>query len=69
MFYDYLSIFEASEEKAQKITRFLDSLTLGRIGAKAKEEFYVEQDNQMLDDNNDDNDMDEKQLVNLEISE
>lgn len=39
LFYDYVSAFEDSDLRIQKMTRFLDSLNLGTVGTKAQQEF------------------------------
>lgn len=44
LLYNYESTFEDSDNRVQKMTRFFESLHLGRIGSKAHEEFLWEQD-------------------------
>lgn len=59
LFYDYMSAIEESEKRVQKVVRSTESLSLGRIGAQAKEEFLAEQEGQMFDDNID-NELDDE---------
>lgn len=49
------------------MTGFFESLYLGRIGASAQEEFFVELEEQLPEAL--DNEMDPKQLANLNIGE
>lgn len=40
LLFDYISAFEDSQERIQKAVRFLKSLQLGTIGARAQDEFF-----------------------------
>lgn len=70
LLYDYESTFEDSNNRVQKMTRFLESLHLGRIGSKGHEEFLQEQKDFMQEAQGDDYaKLDDEQMENLILTQ
>lgn len=74
LLFEYLSDFENSEIKIQKVMSFIESLSLERIGSKATEGFLLnlqeaEMESEASEPDNRNLELDDEQIANLEIGE
>lgn len=65
LLFNYLSDFEDFEVKLKKVTNFLNTISLDRIGLLAKQEFLDARD-QPMDDANRDAELDDEILAALD---
>jgi hypothetical protein len=68
LFLDTLS-FQPSEPKVNKVRDFLQSLSIGRIGTMAQEEFFEDEELEMAQNDEDNNSLDSEMIANLVVGE
>lgn len=69
--YDYISVFEDSDTRVNKVLQLLESLSLGRIGSEAKINFFEEAaDDPLPNENRDaDADLEDESMANLALDD